>query len=78
MHRQGIRIDFEDMDSEDVYDVFFLCFCRSICIISIKKFSKNFQIILEDKPMMNYCMECGTKLELRHLENEGRSFLQSM
>lgn len=23
MHRQGIRIDFEDMDSEDVYDVFF-------------------------------------------------------
>lgn len=22
MHRQGIRIDFEDMDSEDVYDVF--------------------------------------------------------
>ena len=21
--------------------------------------------------MMNYCMECGTKLELRHLENEG-------
>lgn len=24
MHRQGIRIDFEDMDSEDVYDVFFV------------------------------------------------------
>lgn len=22
MHRQSIRIDFEDMDSEDVYDVF--------------------------------------------------------
>lgn len=22
MHSQGIRIDFEDMDSEDVYDVF--------------------------------------------------------
>lgn len=22
MHRQGIRIDFEDMDNEDVYDVF--------------------------------------------------------
>ena len=22
MHRQGIRIDFEEMDSEDVYDVF--------------------------------------------------------
>lgn len=22
MHRQGIRIDFEDMDSEDVYDIF--------------------------------------------------------
>ena len=50
---------------------FFLCFSRSICIINIKKFSKNFQVILEDKPMMNYCMECGTKLELRHLENEG-------
>ena len=44
MHRQGIRIDFEDMDSEDVYDVF-LVLCRSICIINIKKFSKNFQII---------------------------------
>lgn len=29
--------------------------------------------------MMNYCMECGTKLELRHLENEGGDpFLQSM
>lgn len=29
--------------------------------------------------MMNYCMECGTKLELRHLENEGEiPFLQSM
>lgn len=26
---------------------FFLCFCRSICIINIKKFSKNFQIILK-------------------------------
>ena len=25
---------------------FFLCFWRSICIISIKKFSKNFQVIL--------------------------------
>ena len=24
MRRQGIRIDFEDMDSEDVYDVFFV------------------------------------------------------
>ena len=44
MHRQGIRIDFEDMDSEDVYDVF-LVFMSSICIINIKKFSKNFQII---------------------------------
>ena len=22
--------------------------------------------------MMNYCMDCGTKLELRHLENEGK------
>ena len=22
MHRQGIRIDFEGIDSEDVYDVF--------------------------------------------------------
>lgn len=21
MHRQGVRIDFEDIDSEDVYDV---------------------------------------------------------
>ena len=55
MHRQGIRIDFEDMDSEDVYDVFLV-------------FLADY---LEDKPMMNYCMECGTKLELRHLENEG-------
>ena len=22
MHRQGIRIDFEDIDSEDAYDIF--------------------------------------------------------
>lgn len=64
MHRQGIRIDFEDMDSEDVYDVFLVFLSEYLYNkYNIKKFSKNFQIILEDKPMMNYCMECGTKLE---------------
>ena len=63
MHRQGIRIDFEDMDSEDVYDVF-LVFLSEYLYNKCAEIRIEFLNFLEDKPMMNYCMECGTKLEI--------------
>ena len=47
--------------------VFFFVFGEYLYTISIKKFSKNFQIIWRIKPMMNYCMERWHKAELRHL-----------
>ena len=65
MHRQGIRmiLKWTARNARRFSGVYARAF-------ELKKKSK-IPDYLEDKLMMNYCMEGGTKLELRHLENEG-------